>query len=408
MPTPTRPNDEGEPSTEPLDPHPRETASLPLTGIRVLELGTFVTGPYAAAMLGDLGADVIKVEPPAGDPMRGWSDDAYSPYFQAYNKSKRSIALDLRTPRDREVVHALITQSDVLIHNYRPGVADRLGVGAEQARKLNPRLVYCQISGFGESGPYAKRPSYNQVVQSISGLDSLIVDEALPAPVGPNFGDTMTGIYASHALLAALLRRERTGEGAVVDVTMLGSMLSFLGADVQDYLVSGIAPRSGSRPAFSQSYMAEAGDGLPLTIHLSSPEKFWRGLLAAIERPELADDPRFRTWADRKEHYAELREELQGAFVRHPRVEWLRRLEQHDVPSAPVNDIAEVLADPQVAHLKAVVELSGDGGTRTVIASPARIDDVSMLGTPAPRLAEHDEAIRAELGLDAAVSPESS
>jgi crotonobetainyl-CoA:carnitine CoA-transferase CaiB-like acyl-CoA transferase len=376
-------------------------SSPPLAGIRVLELGTFVTGPYAAAMLGDLGAEVIKVEPPAGDPMRGWSEDAYSPYFQAYNKSKRSIALDLRDHGDREVVHALIARSDVLIHNYRPGVADRLGVGAEQARELNPRLVYCRISGFGEAGPYVERPSYNQVVQSISGLDSLVVDESHPTPVGPNFGDTMTGIYASHAVLAALLRRERTGVGAVVDVTMLGSMLAFLAADVQDYLATGVAPRSGSRPAFSQSYMVQAGDGLPLTIHLSSPEKFWVGLLAAIERPELADDPRFGSWAHRKEHYAELRDELQETFARYPRAEWLRRLERHDVPSAPLNDIAEALADPQVVHLGAVTELSGAAGPRTVVASPARIDDVPMPGTPAPRLAEHAEAIRAELGLTA-------
>jgi len=388
-------------------PTPNDPTALPLAGIRVLELGTFVTGPYAAAMLGDMGADVIKVEPPAGDPMRGWSEDAYSPYFQAYNKSKRSIALDLRDPRDRKVVDALIAESDALIHNYRPGVADRLGVGADQARALNPRLVYCRISGFGESGPYAARPSYNQVVQSISGLDSLIVDEARPTPVGPNFGDTMTGIYASHAILAALVRRERTGEGAVVDVTMVGSMLAFLSADVQDYMATGIAPRSGSRPAFSQSYMVQAGDGLPITIHLSSPEKFWRGLLAAIERPELADDPRFATWADRKNHYAELRDELQAAFARYPRAEWLRRLEEHDVPSAPMNDIAEALADIQVDHLGAVTEISGAGGPRTVVASPARINDVPMLGRPAPRLAEHAEAILAELGLSA-VKPQES
>lgn len=399
MVTPSTSQAEAGPSTERTAPGTRGSA-LPLADVRVLELGTFVTGPYAAALLGDMGADVIKIEPPTGDPMRRWSEDMYSPYFQAYNKSKRSIALDLRDPRDREVAHALIAESDVLIHNYRPGVADRLGVGVDRARELNPRLVYCRISGFGESGPYVERPSYNQVVQSLSGLDSLIVGEARPTPVGPNFGDTMTGIYASHAVLAALVKRERTGEGAVVDVTMLGSMLAFLAADVQDYLATGIVPRSGSRPALSQSYMVTAGDDLPITIHLSSPDKFWTGLLAALDRPELADDPRFRTWADRTAHYAALREDLQAAFVRHPRAEWLRRLEEHDVPAAPVNDIAEALADTQVAHMEAVVEVPGAGFRRCIVASPARVDNAPMLGSPAPQLAEHADAIRAELGFD--------
>ncbi|SDU79065.1 CaiB/BaiF CoA transferase family protein [Jiangella alkaliphila] len=386
----------------PMPTAANQPVALPLTGVRVVELGTFVTGPYAAALLGDMGADVIKIEPPRGDPMRGWSGDAYSPYFQAYNKSKRSIALDLRDEGDRDVARALIATADVLIHNYRPGVADRLGVGAEQARQLNPRLVYCRISGFGESGPYAERPSYNQVVQSLSGLDSLIVDPDRPTPVGPNFGDTVTGIFASHAILAALVRRERTGEGGVVDVTMLGSMLAFLAADVQDYLASGIVPHSGSRPSFSQSYMVEASDGLRLTVHLSSPEKFWKGLLAAVERSELADDPRFATWADRKDHYAELRDELRATFARRPRADWLRRLDAHDVPAAPLNDIAKALVDPQVIQLDAVVQRPGEGSPRTIVASPARIDDQPMLGRPAPRLAEHADAIRAELGLGAA------
>ena len=157
--------------------------SAPLSGVHVLEFGTFVTGSYTAGLLGDMGADVIKVErPPRGDPMRAWDNTGRSPYFRAYNKSKRSVVLDLRSEKGLEACHRLIATADVLVHNYRPSVADRLGIGAGTAREINPRLVYCQISGFGDSGPYAARPSYNQVVQSLSGLDSLITDPASPSP----------------------------------------------------------------------------------------------------------------------------------------------------------------------------------------------------------------------------------
>lgn len=369
--------------------------ALPLAGIRVVELGTFITGPYAAALLGDMGADVVKIEPPQGDPMRGWSENAYAPYFQAYNKSKRSIALDLRDDDDQNVAQELIAGADVVIHNYRPGVAERLGIGAEQSRERNPLLVYCQISGFGTSGPYATRPSYNQVVQSLSGLDSLLVDERSPAPIGPNFGDTMTAVYASHAVLGALVRRARTGEGTVVDVTMTASMLSFLSADVQDLAATGVSPGPTSRARFSQSYMARTRDGLLLTVHLSSPEKFWSGLLTTIGRLDLAEDPRFRTWADRTGHYAELQAELAVAFAVRDREEWLELLERNDIPSAPVNDIAGALADPQVQHLGVVADVEDEHGSRRIVASPARLDGMPLWGRPAPFLDEHADEIRA-------------
>jgi crotonobetainyl-CoA:carnitine CoA-transferase CaiB-like acyl-CoA transferase len=370
------------------------SSSAPLAGTRVLELGTFVTGPYAAALLGDLGADVIKIEPPSGDPYRGWSENGYAPYFQAYNKSKRSITLNLRHPDADRIVRSLIEQSDVLIHNYRPGVAERLGIGPESAREINSRLVYCQISGFGPDGPYVERPSYNQVVQSLSGLDSLITDEQHPRPVGPNFGDTLTGLYASHGVLAALLQRERTGEGSVVDISMISSMLAFLSADVQDYFDSGVVPHSGSRPKFSQSYIVRASDGKSLTIHLSSPEKFWDGLLRAIDQPELAADPRFSTWSARVQNYEDLSEHLDGAFRAMPREYWLRALESNDVPSAPLNTVADVLDDPQVRHL-GLIRDSPDG--HRLVASPARVDGLIPTGAAAPRLGEHTEEILREI-----------
>jgi formyl-CoA transferase len=381
--------------------------SAPLSGLRVLEFGTFVTGSYTAGLLGDMGADVIKVErPPAGDPMRGWDDTGRSPYFRAYNKSKRSIVLDLRAEKGLEVCHRLIATADVLVHNYRPSVADRLGIGSGTASQVNPRLVYCQISGFGDSGPYAARPSYNQVVQSVSGLDSLITDSDNPSPVGPNFADTLTALYACYGVLAALVRRERTGGGAVVDTTMLSSMIAFLSADVQDYLVTGTVPNQKSRPRFSQSYMVRDRDKRALTIHLSSPPKFWSGLLRAIGRDDLATHPNFATWSDRVRNYELLQAELAPVFATKRRDEWLTLLEREDVPAAPVLDLAEALSDAQATSMRLVTALGGavdqeaDQGELGV-RCPVLIDGEQLAGHVAPRLGEHTAQILAELGYTA-------
>jgi crotonobetainyl-CoA:carnitine CoA-transferase CaiB-like acyl-CoA transferase len=371
-------------------------SALPLAGIRVLEFGTFITGPYAARMLGDMGADVIKIErPPGGDPMRAWDDDNYSPYFQAYNKSKRSLILDLGSSQGVEACHRLVKTADVLLHNFRPGVAERVGIGAEVVRSLNPSLVYCQISGFGANGPYARRPSYNQVVQSLSGLDSLLIDSAQPSPVGPNFADTLTALFACYGILSALVKRERTGEGSLVEASMLASTLAFLSADVQDYLVNGTVPGPKSRPRFSQSYMVTTRDDRLLTIHLSSPTKFWTGLLRVIQRPDLAEDPRFVEWSDRVKNYDLLQAELAGEFRSRTRQEWLDRLEAEDVPAAPVLDLSEALDDPQT-QLMGIVEQ--EASARLGVACPIDIDNEHIAGAAAPRIGEHSQEILTGLG----------
>jgi formyl-CoA transferase len=377
--------------------------SVPLSGVCVLEFGTFVTGSYTAGLLGDMGADVIKVErPPMGDPMRGWDNTGRSPYFRAYNKSKRSVVLDLRSEKGLEACHRLIATADVLVHNYRPSVADRLGIGAGTAREINPRLVYCQISGFGDSGPYAARPSYNQVVQSLSGLDSLITDPASPSPAGPNFADTLTALYACYGILAALVRRERSGAGAIVDTTMLSSMAAFLSADIQEYLVTGTVPNQKSRPRFSQSYMFRARDNRALTIHLSSPPKFWSGLLRAIGREDLATHPDFATWSDRVRNYELLQAELAPVFATKPRDEWLVLLELQDVPAAPVLNLAEALHDAQATSMELVTDLAAAGEQgESGVRCPVLIDGERLAGSAAPRLGEHTDEILAELGYTA-------
>jgi crotonobetainyl-CoA:carnitine CoA-transferase CaiB-like acyl-CoA transferase len=357
------------------------TSPSPLSGVRVLEFGTFVSGPYTAGLLGDLGADVIKIErPPDGDPMRGWDNTGRSPYFRAYNKSKRSVLVDLSVESGLEACRRLIAGADVLVHNYRPMVADRLGIGARAAMELNPRLVYCQITGFGDFGPYAARPS----------------------PVGPNFADTLTALYACYGILGALVKRERSGVGSVVDTSMLASMAAFLSADVQDYLVSGTVPGPKSRPRFSQSYMVTAADGRALTIHLSSPPKFWTALLRAINRDELANSPEFANWEDRVRNYELLNKELAATFAQKPRDEWLDILEQEDVPAAPVLDLAEALRDPQAVSMGLVTELvTGDGRSEPGVRCPVLIDGEPLPGAPAPTLGEHSEDVLAALGYTA-------
>jgi crotonobetainyl-CoA:carnitine CoA-transferase CaiB-like acyl-CoA transferase len=334
--------------------------------------------------------------------MRGWDNTGRSPYFRAYNKSKRSVLVDLSVESGLEACRRLIAGADVLVHNYRPMVADRLGIGARAAMELNPRLVYCQITGFGDFGPYAARPSYNQVVQSLSGLDSLITDEHNPSPVGPNFADTLTALYACYGILGALVKRERSGVGSVVDTSMLASMAAFLSADVQDYLVSGTVPGPKSRPRFSQSYMVTAADGRALTIHLSSPPKFWTALLRAINRDELANSPEFANWEDRVRNYELLNKELAATFAQKPRDEWLDILEQEDVPAAPVLDLAEALRDPQAVSMGLVTELvTGDGRSEPGVRCPVLIDGEPLPGAPAPTLGEHSEDVLAALGYTA-------
>src|SRR5277367_79169 len=198
-----------------------------LSGIRVVEQGTFITGPCAGMMLADLGADVIKVESKDGDPYRTYQGGHYSPHFQAYNRNKRSVALDLKSPGERLIFEDLIREADVFIQNFRPGTAARLGAGAERLLEINPRLIYCSISGFGSSGPYVERPSYDSVAQALSGFLSVVVDADRPRFLGPALADAITGIYAAYGVLGALIKRGRTGKGGLVEVSMLEAMAHF-------------------------------------------------------------------------------------------------------------------------------------------------------------------------------------
>ena len=274
-----------------------------LAGIRVVEQGTFITGPCAGMMLADLGADVIKIESPEGDPYRSYQGGQYSPHFQAYNRNKRSLALDLKQSPDRELFDRLIGQADVFIQNFRPGTAERLGAGAKRLQAINPRLVYCSISGFGSSGPYTERPSYDSVAQALSGFLSVVVDYERPQFLGPALADAITGLYAAYGVLGALVERGRTSRGGLVEVSMLEAMAHFAVEPFAAYFALGETPTSADRPRLAQAYILHTADQRLIAIHLSSLEKFWTGLVAALAAPELASDPRFNTRLNRIAEY---------------------------------------------------------------------------------------------------------
>jgi crotonobetainyl-CoA:carnitine CoA-transferase CaiB-like acyl-CoA transferase len=369
-----------------------------LSGIRVVEQGTFITGPCAGMMLADLGADVIKVESPEGDPYRSYQGDHYSPHFQAYNRNKRSIALDLKQSADRTLFDGLVREADVFIQNFRPGTATRLGAGPERLNSLNSRLIYASISGFGSTGPYAERPSYDSVAQALSGFLSVVVDSDRPRFLGPALADAITGIYAAYGVLGALVQRARTAQGILVEVSMLEAMAHFAVEPFAAFFALGTSPTSSDRPRLAQAYILRTADRRLIAIHLSSLEKFWGGLVSALEAPDLASDPRFSTRLARIEHYEALNAELDQRFAQHGLAHWVESLGRNDVPYAPINTIDEVTHDPQVEHLGLIVPVEGaHGGTRSV-RPPVQFSGVRSASVrAAPRLNEHGDSIRAAI-----------
>jgi crotonobetainyl-CoA:carnitine CoA-transferase CaiB-like acyl-CoA transferase len=366
-----------------------------LKDIRVVEQGTFITGPCAGMMLADLGADVIKIESPDGDPYRSYQGQAYSPHFQAYNRNKRGVCLDLKIDADRDVFERLIREADVYIQNFRPGTADRLGAGAGRLQALNPKLVYCSISGFGATGPYAERPSYDSVAQAVSGFLSVVVDQDRPRFLGPALADAITGIYAAYGVLGALFERATSGRGRVVEVSMLEAMAHFAVEPYAAYFALGQVPHSSDRPRLAQAYILRTADARLIAIHLSSLEKFWSSLIVALEAAEVRADPRFATRQGRIDHYEALGAALDAAFRRRPLAEWVARLNRHDVPFAPINSVDAVVDDPQVRHLGLIVPIEPPHAARHAVRPAVSFDGSRATHVAAaPLLDEHGAGIR--------------
>jgi len=368
-----------------------------LRGVKIVEQGTFITGPCAGMMLADLGADVIKIESPGGDPYRAYQGGLYSPHFQAYNRNKRSVCCDLKQSADRELFDQLILDADVYIQNFRPGTAEKLGAGAERLRELNPKLVYCSISGFGGSGPYVERPSYDSVAQALSGFLSVVVDEDRPRFLGPALADAITGIYAAFGVLGALLERAGSGRGKLVEVSMLEAMAHFAVEPFAAFFALGTVPKSADRPRLAQAYILRTADNRLIAIHLSSLEKFWLGLVKALEADELTRDARFSERLARISNYETLGTELDRRFRTRTLHEWSARLSANDVPFAPINGIDAVVEDPQVGHLGLIVPVNGvEQGGRQAVRPPLQFDgERAHAVSAAPLLDQHGAAIRA-------------
>lgn len=364
-----------------------------LKGLRVVEHGTFITGPAASMILADMGAEVVKVElPGTGDPFRAFKGGLYSPHYQTYNRNKHSVALDTRKPEDRATFDKLIAGADVYIQNFRPGFAEQIQAGEERLREMNPRLIYCAISGFGQDGPAASRPSYDTVAQAASGYLRLLVNPANPRVVGPAIADAMTGYYAAFGILGALHERHATGTGRRVDVSMFEAMSHF-NLDAFTHLFSvGEVMGPYSRPSVSQSYVLECACGGWIALHMSSPEKFWQGLAIAMDKPDIFEDERFRDRFARIANQDDLIVVLRDIVKGRTRNEWCERLLAQDVPHAPMYRTDEVPEDPQARHLQLFVDTNHPtmGPSRTV-RSPISFDGQRNLHvTPPPTLGEHN------------------
>jgi crotonobetainyl-CoA:carnitine CoA-transferase CaiB-like acyl-CoA transferase len=373
-----------------------------LTDITVIECATFVTGPYATALLADLGARVIKIEsPPAGDPYRYFAPDPYFSFnFAHLNRNKESIVLDLKSREGREICLDLARKADVFVENFRPGTADRLGLGYEAMHALNARLIYCSISAFGQSGPYVEKPGFDTLGQAISGLLSLLSDSDEPKVMGMAVSDYVTGLSAGYGILGALMARAKSGEGCRVETSLLQATLSFIGETAAGYLRTGNVPNRMTRVRNAHAFAFVCKDGLPLAIHCSVPEKFWLALLKAAERTDLVADGRFKTRDSRRQIFEALERILMPTFRTRTRDEWLKRLEANDVPVAPLYNIAEAMADPQVRHLGLTEELEhAKAGKLTFIGGPVKYDNLNKkISTPPPLLGEQTVAILSEIG----------
>jgi len=368
----------------------------PLEGVRVLDMGTFITGPACGMLLADLGAEVIKVEmPETGDPFRAFKGDLYSPHYQTYNRNKKSITLNTKAnPEDLAALDELVKTADVFIQNFRPGVAERLGVGCERLQGINPRLIYADISGFGNDGPWKDRPAFDTVSQAATGFLRLLANPANPRVVGPAIGDAVTGFYTAYGVLAALYEREKTGRGRKVETSMFEAMCHFNLDDFTHYLSVDEVMGPWSRPHVSQSYVFQCSDGGWIALHMSSPPKFWENLATAVGQPDMLQRPEFESRPARIANYEKVVDFLAPIFATRPRAEWEATLTNLEVPHSAVYTSKEVVEGELAAHHHLVVEGEGVRGTFRTIRNPIRFDgEMEDSVVPPPELGADNEEI---------------
>jgi crotonobetainyl-CoA:carnitine CoA-transferase CaiB-like acyl-CoA transferase len=380
----------------------------PLEGVRVLDLTRVLAGPLGTMVLGDLGADVVKIERPgSGDDLRSWgppwTEDHESVYFVAVNRNKRSVALDLKSAEGRDVFLRLVREADVVVENFRPGTMQGLGLGWEELRGANPRLVFVSLSAYGSSGPYRDLPGYDIVVQAIGGVMSVTGEpEGRPMRVGVAIVDILSGLYIAISILAALRERDRTGEGQRVELSLLDVELASLVNVVHNQLIAGVAPRrlGNAHPSIVPYDVFAAADGY-LAIAVATEDQ-WRRLCAVLGLDELAPDPRFATNRDRVANREELMPILEARLRERTVAEWTPPLREADVPSGPVNDVRAILDDPQVRDGGLIRTIEREAGPVRVVGSPMRFAAGPLPASPPPKLGEHSADVLRTAGVDEA------
>ncbi|MGO4570403.1 CaiB/BaiF CoA transferase family protein [Microvirga sp. 2TAF3] len=380
----------------------------PLEGLKVLELARILAGPWVGQLMADLGADVVKVERPgAGDDTRGWGPpfiegadggDLSAAYFHSCNRGKRSIAVDFETPEGQELVRRLAAHADVVIENFKVGGLKKYGLDYESLKAVNPRLVYCSITGFGQNGPYATRAGYDFMIQGMGGIMDLTGDpEGEPQKIGVAFADIFTGVYSVVGVLAALRRRDETGEGAHIDMALLDVQTSVLANQAMNYLASGKSPRrmGNAHPNIVPYQVFPVADG-HVIVAVGNDSQYAR-FVTVLGRPDLAQDERFKTNAGRVRHRPELVPILTELTLKMTRDALLSALEVQGVPAGPINTVADVFADPQVIARGLKIDLpapAAKNGTIPSVRSPIVIDGKPMAaGRPSPRLGEHTDEV---------------
>jgi crotonobetainyl-CoA:carnitine CoA-transferase CaiB-like acyl-CoA transferase len=377
-----------------------------LDGIRVLDLSRVIAGPYCATLLGDLGADVVKLERPGrGDDLRSWRGSGMSAAFAAINRNKRGVAIELQHPEGARLAFELARRADVIVENFLPGVVERLGLGYAAVRAVNPAVVYASVTGFGQTGPYARRPGYNTIAQGMSGLMGLTgMPGQPPTKVGGSVSDLAAALCAFGTVSAALVHRFRTGAGQYLDVNLLASTLSLLPDPVAHYFDSGVRPRRvGNRNAnLTPAEAYPTKDGM-IQVVMMNPDQYDR-FCRAVGDESLATDPRFATNDARLANYDEFRGRVERALAGGTTVEWQERFERAQIAAGPVYEFDEVFTDPQVRHLGLVAEIEQPGyGRARMLTFPVRASATpAAIRRPAPLLGEHTAEILGELGVDAA------
>lgn len=389
-------------STSPADEH----GHLPLRGIRVIEFGHVAAGPFAGMLLADMGADVVKVEPPGGDQMRAWppigsdGDGARFSYnFTSLNRNKRSVVADLKDPEQQAMVRELMLSADVVVQNYRPGVLDRLGLGYESIRAEHRGVIFCSISGYGLTSPYRDRGAYDVVIQGMSGLMSVTgSDGGPPVKAGVPVADFITGLYAATTINALLASPEAGRESRHVDVPMLDCLLATSALQVSEFWGTGTTPAAlGSAHPRNAPYQAFQASDRFFTVAAGN-DRLWQSVCAAVERSDLLDDPRFATQDSRVRHQQDLATLLEKTFETETADHWVSVLSEHGVPCGPINTFEEVLSDPHVVQTGLLTTITAPViGEVPDLAFPARISGASRAESRRPpTLGEHTREVARE------------